>query len=192
MAKIFLNIKLKENEMYKSKIWSAKNGATRRELVVIINDKDFPNGISGKDLNKGFIGRLGWLDKGNHSFIFINKDKNNSDKNSYGIFLNSEYSFKVTPEENVIYSNSSVGGYGNSESKFAIIKPNTVIEEFTYKYRRPSNYTYFDKNEGFINLGSESKIFSNISDKYNSKVIEILDWCKIDTEDNFNGINFCD
>jgi hypothetical protein len=126
------------------KVWEAQNGATRRTLVVI-------NKIAVSDGQVNFIDcSLGFLDKGNHSFIFINPNKFNDDR-ILGLFLNRECGFKVV-EGNEMYSNNSIGGYGNSESKFGIYEVGTIIEVTTYKNRKTPTY-YKLTTDGWVNLG---------------------------------------
>lgn len=139
MAKIFCNINL---DFSKEVMWKAQNGATRRTLVVINKC------ISDKETNT-FEARLGYLDKGNHSFIFINAPKNN-DNRILGLFLNNSYSYDVI-EGTEIYSNYSLGGYGNSCSKFGIYTLGTILEVYTYKFRNTSSYFKLTEN-GWVNL----------------------------------------
>lgn len=156
----------------KGKVWERQNGLTRRTLVLIVNEKDFPDGINGKQVR----GRIGWLKKGNHSFIFINKEKYPSDK-VVGIFLNRQYGYSVCPREAhtfeemqknpegakspyQIFSSSSYGGPGNSESRFGIYKVGTVIEVFTYKYRSPFTY-YLLTEKGWVKMGTKADILAS-------------------------------
>jgi len=139
MAKIFCNINL---DFSKEVMWEAQNGATRRTLVVINKC------ISDKETNT-FEAHLGYLDKGNHSFIFINAPKNN-DNRILGLFLNDSYSYDVI-EGTEIYSNYSLGGYGNSCSKFGIYTLGTILEVYTYKFRNTSSYFKLTEN-GWVNL----------------------------------------
>lgn len=129
MAKVFLNKSL--NFTNEGEIWSAKNGATRRELKVI-------NKISAGE-NVDFVeAQLGKLDKGNHSFIFINEAKKN-DNRIIGVFLNSSYAYDIV-EGNEIFSNYSSGGCGNSCSQFGIYELGTLLKVHTYKNRKPASY----------------------------------------------------
>jgi hypothetical protein len=128
--------------------WGAQNGATRRTLVLINKAK-----VEGRKFNA----QLGKLDKGNHSFIFINQPKPD-DKRVVGIFLNSSYGYSImeehSPDNPVIFENSSYGGPGNSESKFGIYKVGTLIRENSYKNRRGYDY-YKLGNEGWEYLGED-------------------------------------
>ncbi len=112
-------------------IWSAKNGAKRRHLQLINKV------ISSENINT-VNAKIGVLDKGNHSFIFLNEPRPN-DERILGIFLNSGYGYSIISGTE-IFTNSSVGGYGNSESKFGVYEPGTILEVHTYKHRRPSTY----------------------------------------------------
>ncbi len=121
MAKIYSNIELSLDQQ--GEIWSASNGATRRTLVVINKINEQP-GIY-------FRAKLGTLDKGNHSFIFINEEKDN-DERVLGLFLNSDYGYQVL-EGKELFSNYSSGGYGNSCSQFGIYELGSLLEINTYK-----------------------------------------------------------
>ena len=129
MAKIFLNMELDLSK--EGQIWEVSNGATRRTLVVINKTQGYENSIL-------FYAQLGFLDKGNHSFIFLNQPKEN-DNRVLGIFLNSSYAYQVL-EGNEIYSNHSQGGYGNSCSMFGIYEVGTLLEVNTYKNRQTPDY----------------------------------------------------
>jgi len=64
--KVFVDIKLPEDEQ----CWSACNGATRQILTIINKtEKELIPGIA-------YDVSLGTLDKGQHSYIFINNSKN--------------------------------------------------------------------------------------------------------------------
>lgn len=170
--------------------WERSNGATRRVLKVVNKlGTDLPAGVPIR-------ASLGFLDKGNHSFIFINPE-NRPDDRIFGGFLNSDYGFKILDWETrqelefphselwregactnktlpleykaddlerygltlkrvqgdtrCIYQNSSVGGYGNSESKFAIIRPEVLICCASYKNRQSPTYYKFTE-EGFTQV----------------------------------------
>lgn len=169
MATIYTNIPIEG----KGKIWTAKNGATRRELVLIVNEKDFPGGIP--ETNKIENARVGYLDKGKHSFIFINKS-NKPSNTILGIYLNNSYGYTVLNPETEIYSNSSIGGYGNSESKFGIYKLGAIIQRHTYKNRTPNEYVILTK-EGWKYLGTKADILEKIeTDKDARKVAELKNW----------------
>ena len=123
---IYFNQNLPEEE----RAWSAKNGATRRELVII-------NKL-GKEINAG-IGidcRVGKLDKGNHSFLFINPGH---DDRVLGVFLNNAYGYTVKEGEE-LWTASSIGGYGNSESRMGIYTVGTLIYNHTDKNRQTVSY----------------------------------------------------
>ena len=128
--------------------WRAKNGATRRTLKVINKA-----GVEGKR----FQAQLGTLNKGNHSFIFINKP-NVGDNRIMGLFVNSAQGYEVveehSPENAAVFENSSYGGPGNSCSQFGIYQIGTVLAEFTYKGRQGKNYWVLNKN-GWEYLGKD-------------------------------------
>jgi len=128
MAKIYSNIELSLDQQ--GEIWSASNGATRRTLVVINKINEQPGNY--------FRAKLGTLDKGNHSFIFINEEERN-DERVLGLFLNYEYGYQVL-EGNELFTNYSLGGYGNSCSQFGIYEVGTLLEVNTYKNRNTPSY----------------------------------------------------
>jgi len=156
MAKVYLNETLNFKD---ERIWEAKNGATRRTLLLINKLGD----IGNIDVLENV--KLGKLDKGNHSFIFINKSKNKEDKRILGIFLNNRYGYEVI-EGKEIYTASSYGGPGNSESKFGIYTLGTIIRVNTYKNRRAPSYYKLTK-EGWKYIGEylESKIEDEIDNR---------------------------
>jgi hypothetical protein len=116
----------------KERIWSAQNGATRRTLVVVSKLK-----LQAEDAQSIFA-QVGWLDKGNHSFIFLNPERKDSRK-IVGLFLCSGYGYSVV-KGTELYTASSVGGYGNSESRFGLYEPGTIIAESSYKNRQGEDY----------------------------------------------------
>lgn len=128
MAKIFCNIKLNLNEEI---CWEAKNGATRRHLKVISK-------LGIETDTHAFLAQIGTLDKGNHSFIFLNEPKTD-DTRILGLFLNSSYSYDVV-QGKALFENHSSGGYGNSCSTFGIYELNSVLKVHTYKNRRSPSY----------------------------------------------------
>ncbi|GIW22547.1 MAG: hypothetical protein KatS3mg068_1554 [Candidatus Sericytochromatia bacterium] len=150
--KIFISKKISG----KGIVWSAKNGATRTELLLISNHLELKEELP-------FIeGSLSYLKKKNQSFIFINPPK--KDDRIMGIFLNSDYGHSAFPEEKVVFEDYSVGGYGNSCSQFGIYMVGTVIKKYTYKHRNPPIYFYLHPERGWINFGDESGIRSNNSE----------------------------
>ena len=123
---IYFNQKLSEEE----KAWSAKNGATRRELVVINK-----LGIEVES-DSGVNCRIGKLDKGNHSFLFLNPGH---DDRTLGVFLLNGYGYTVK-EGQEVWTASSVGGYGNSVSRVGIYEVGALIYTHTYKNRKAGSY----------------------------------------------------
>lgn len=128
MAKIYSNIKLDLNKQ--NQIWKAQNGQTRRTLIVINKINQEPSFV--------FHAKLGVLNKGNHSFIFINEEKN-QDNRILGLFLNNSYGYRVL-EGNEIFGNYSIGGPGNTCSQFGIYEVGTLLEVYTYKNRNTPSY----------------------------------------------------
>lgn len=139
MAKIYSNIELSLDQQ--GEIWSAANGATRRTLLVINKINEQPGNY--------FRAKLGTLDKGNHSFIFINEEKDN-DERVLGLFLNSDYGYQVL-EGKELFSNYSSGGYGNSCSQFGLYELGTLLEINTYKNRNTPSY-YRLTESGWVNV----------------------------------------
>lgn len=149
--KVFFNEKI----YGKGKIWVAKNGATRTELLLISNH-DIIEETNMVECS------LSYLKKKNQSFIFINppNQKNVGDDRIMGIFLNSSYGYSAFPENNIVFEDYSIGGYGNSRSQFGIYKVGTVIKKFTYKHRNPPDYYYLHPKKGWLWLGDEGDIRS--------------------------------
>jgi hypothetical protein len=127
MAKVILNKKLNFD---KERIWTAKNGATRRELVLV-------NKLGDIGKTKSVVSKVGFIKKGNTSFIYLNPSEK-TDK-TIGIFLCESYGYTLKKGEEIFVS-SSYGGYGNSESKFGIYELGTILEVHSYKHRRGDNY----------------------------------------------------
>lgn len=140
MAKVFCNSRLDLSK--EGQVWSASNGATRRTLVVI-------NKINGSDQAVCFNAQVGFLDKGNHSFIFINPARE-GDNRVFGLFLNSDYAYQVL-EGKEVFTNYSQGGYGNSCSQFGIYEVGALLEVNTYKNRQTPSYYRLTVN-GWINI----------------------------------------
>lgn len=139
MAKIYSNIELSLDQQ--GEIWSASNGATRRTLVVINKINEQPGNY--------FRAKLGTLDKGKHSFIFINEEKG-TDERILGLFLNSDYAYQVL-EGKELFTNYSSGGSGNSCSQFGIYEVGTLLEVNTYKNRNTPSY-YRLTESGWIDV----------------------------------------
>ncbi len=120
MPTIYFNHKLEGNET----IWDASNGATRQNLFVINK--------MGKDflLSEKVVCSVGFLDKGKHSFIFLNPPKG-GDNRILGVFLCASYGYRLVKGK-ALYENSSVGGSGNSESKFGIYELGTILAEDSF------------------------------------------------------------
>jgi hypothetical protein len=145
MAKVFFNQDFNN--------WSASNGATRRTLKVVSKLTTI-----NEDLSIPICCSLGTLDKGNHSFIFVNEPKSNSDNRILGVFLNTSYGYSVHKGKE-LYSNNSVGGVGNSESKFGIYEVGTILEIDTYKNRQSASYMQLTEN-GWIEIEIENNFES--------------------------------
>lgn len=144
MAKVWFSEKLNfENE----RIWTACNGATRRRLVVVNK-----LGTIGENVN--FVeAQLGFLNKGNHSFIFINPPRKDDDR-ILGLFLCRGYGYRVVEGEE-LFTASSVGGPGNSESRFGVYTVGTLIACASYKMRRGETFYRLDPEYGWLWLGTD-------------------------------------
>ena len=138
------------------RVWNAKNGATRRELVFIVNEKDFPEDIEVPE-DHPVIGKVGFLDKGNHSFVFLNKSE--KDDTVIGIFKNADEGDIIFPKDKVIFQAESHGGYGGRWSTLAVVKEGAFVEVTTYKNRRPSTYYRLTPN-GWKCLGTKADIIA--------------------------------
>ena len=118
--------------------WEASNGATRRNLVIINKlGVEIP-------ANCPVQCRIGVLDKGNTSFIFINPG---TDERVLGLFLNRSHGFVVQDSSLEVFAAASFGGPGNSESKMGVYLEGALIEEHSYKNRRPAALSIL-KNSG--------------------------------------------
>lgn len=149
MAKIYCNQKLSLDKQ--GEIWSASNGATRRNLVII-------NKLMSVTPSNELNASVGTLDKGNHSFIFLNEEKMNDKNRIVGLFLNSDYAYQVL-EGKELYSSYSSGGYGNSCSMFGLYEVGTLLEINTYKNRNTPSY-YRLTESGWIIVPSH-EVFSD-------------------------------
>jgi hypothetical protein len=151
MAKIFCNYRLNFSEEI---VWQACNGATRTRLKII-----------NKTVLKGqmavFEASLGTYENARSSYLFLNPAKN-GDNRVLGLFLNSEYGFTLR-EGRELFAASSVGGYGNSESRMGIYEMGALIEVHTYKNRRPS--TFFKLTEtGWVEVPNHEVISAEIAE----------------------------
>lgn len=153
--KIFVNRSIKKD----GKI-ELQNGATRRTLVVVNK--------SGMDIeaNIAFNGAIGTLNKGNHSFIFLNapNKKSRDDKRTMFVLADSGYGVRIHFLDDTPFNffEVSTGGYGNSESTIAVIEGEQVVEYFSYKYRTSSSYEKTDLEKGFIEMPIEDVIATGI------------------------------
>lgn len=129
MATVFLNqsVGVADGEP----VWSAKNGATRTHLKLIDSG-------AIRETETKFKCSIGTLNKGNHSFIFLNPPKAN-DNRVLGVFLNSSYSFKLV-EGKELFRADSEGGYGNSCSSFGVYEVGALLKVHTYKFRKSPSY----------------------------------------------------
>jgi hypothetical protein len=147
MATIFCNIILNFSEEV---IWEACNGATRTRLKLI-------NKTNLEGRMNSFVASIGTYENGRNSFIFLNPPKN-GDTRVLGLFLNSDYGFTLR-EGKELFSASSVGGYGNSESRVSVLELGALVEVHTYKDRRPS--TFFKlTNDGWVEVPNHEVIES--------------------------------
>jgi hypothetical protein len=151
MATILCNYSLDFNQEV---VWEACNGATRTRLKII-------NKTSLQGRMKSFEASLGTYENGRNSFIFLNKSKS-GDNRILGLFLNAAYGFTVR-EGRELFSASSVGGYGNSESKIAVYELGALVEVHTYKDRRPSTFYRLTEN-GWVEVPNHEVISADIAE----------------------------
>jgi len=142
MPTIYLNRKLNFNT---EQVWEACNGATRTRLVLV-------NKLGNVGETFSVEASLSTYEKGKHCFIFLNPPKP-GDNRVLGIFLCKEYGYKVIKGEE-LYSASSYGGPGNSESKFGIYTLGTILAAHSYKHRQGDSY-YELKPDGWYYLGRD-------------------------------------
>jgi len=101
--KIYFSRKLNfcdENE----RLWTAKNGATRRSLVIV-------NKLSLQEETNEILGKVGYLDKGNHSFIFLNSVStydHDQDPRIVGIYLCSGYGYTLVEGKELLKEKSNM------------------------------------------------------------------------------------
>lgn len=148
MAKIFCNTEL---DLSQENPWTAQNGKTRRTLVLI-------NKLVGQNLcTNSFVAKIGTLDKGNHSFIFLNH-QTNYDKRILGLYLNKTYGYSVHSGKE-LYSAKSIGGGGNCQSMMGIYTLGTVLEVHSYKFRQSPTYVKLTET-GWVEV-SPTELFEN-------------------------------
>ena len=119
-----------------------QNGATRTTLLVLNK--------SGQKItaNRPFEAEVGFLDKGNHRFFFINKPHRCCTGHKY-IFVDAGYGVDILNKP-PIKKASSIGGYGNSESTVAVLEEGTILYCHSYKDRQTG--TYYKCHDGSIDL----------------------------------------
>lgn len=145
MAKIFFNLPIGKEE----RAWEVSNGATRTNLVLV-------NKTGRECKADGYlIASIGFLNKGNHSFLFINPQTGSNDPRTLGVFLNNRCGYRVVSGEE-LFSASSVGGPGNSESKFGVYSSGTVIASATYKMRDGENFWVLNAVNGWEFIGKDA------------------------------------
>ena len=153
MARIFCNYSILNGEKIE-----VKNGATRRTLVLINK--------TGQDIEKNtpFAGDLGFLNKGNHSFVFINEPRKSNDNRTLFIIMNQAYGITVH-NANPLFKEVSTGGYGNSESTLAVLPLGCIVEKHSYKNRNTPSFIELTETgiieipeeEAYQKLGEEIK-----------------------------------
>jgi len=145
MATVFFSKNLTCNE--KNIAWEAKNGATRKHLLVINKlGVEIPADTPIKC-------DLGVLDKNGKAYIFINPSKK-EDSRILGVFICGSYGYTVKQGEELFVA-SSVGGYGNSESKMGIYTVGTVLAVHSYKNRSGDAF-YVLTEKGWEELPDDS------------------------------------
>lgn len=129
-------------------VWSAKNGAKRRTLVLINK-----TGVKGRV--NCLEAQVSVFEKGNHSFIFLNPPKA-EDNRIKGIYLNSYCGYDVVYPKDYKppFEACSVGGPGNKMSQFGVYDVGVIIKEYSYKHR--AGETYYKLTEsGWECLGTD-------------------------------------
>jgi hypothetical protein len=121
-------------------LWWAQNGAKRTRLSLYA-----AQGVHIESVDSNipvYLARSAvpvWVgdDRNREASVYLRPSEN---EGIYAIWLNSHCGFDVVPKDAVLWQASSVGGPKNSESKIAVLKPPCYIEEFTYKFRTPSDW----------------------------------------------------
>ena len=121
--------------------WSACNGATRRKLVIVNK-----LGVA-IEANCGIDCRIAKIDGAHESVLLITPGH---DSRTLGVFFLNGYGYTVK-EGTEIWTASSVGGYGNSESRVGVYQVGTLIYVHTYKNRRAGTYHRLT-NEGWTEV----------------------------------------
>lgn len=153
---LFLGKNPRGESVYKTEL---KNGATRRTLVVTMPAGDKTE-LQVKD--PIIEGTVSLLDKGNHSFFFINPSSQPCEDR--GVFICSDYGVTVrTPNgelagEDTFRYRSSRGGYGNSESVVVVAIKECYIYEHSYKHRRGDTIWHYQPSKGWECLGKDAPI----------------------------------
>jgi len=146
--KVFFNYELPANEQ----AWEACNGTVRRKLMIINNlGREIPS-------REPVDCQLAFLNKGNHSFIFINPGRPGDDRIK-GVFMDKGYGLRVH-EGKEIFSACSTGGPKNSESTFGIYEAGTILALDSYDSRQGESFTKLDPVKGWID-GSLAEIFAD-------------------------------
>ena len=111
-----------------------KAGATRQNLLII-------NKLGREiEANTPIDARLGHLDKGKHSFLFVNPGKS---KKTLGVLVDTGYLFEVV--RGSVWHGTSEAAL--EEGIIGIFEPGAVIKDWTYKRRQGCYYWHFDGKE---------------------------------------------
>lgn len=154
MKRVFLNCNF-SLPSEGGEIWSQSNGRTKKNLVLVAK------GIEGeyKEGEPFLVESVKVLEKDRTAFIFLHgvkpyKPSMEFDPKTVGIFLNSNCGYS---SEGSRFEASSIGGYGNSESKFGVYDVGIEIEVYTYKHRQESSYFKLDSKTGWKNVRPAEK-----------------------------------
>ena len=123
-----LNVSIKKDQKTEY-----QNGATRTTLVIVNK--------TGEDIeaNKPYPYEVGYLAKGNHRFFFININRARHASEDRYLFADGGYGVDVK-KGTCIKQDSSVGGYGNSESTVTLVEGDSILYCHSYKDRQTGEY----------------------------------------------------
>jgi len=128
MAKIFFNEFINTFKGGK-RLWYASAGINRRELHV---QSKFEKDV---EPTKSLIGKLSFADEDYESFLFVSPDTDES--RILGVFLDKRNGFALVSGKE-LYAADSASGAGHY--RMAVYELGSLVEVFSYKQRRASNF----------------------------------------------------